>query len=178
MKALYIGRFQPFHFGHLKVISYILSKTSELIIVVGSAQYSHTIDNPFTAGERISMIKMALNTACIDPAKYCIIPIPDINIHSVWVAHLKSYIPHFDVVFSNEPLTCRLFMERGFRVEQVPFYKRDIYSATKIRRQILDGKNWETLVPKNTAKFIKEIDGVKRLRDLAMTDSILIENAE
>ena len=173
MKALYVGRFQPFHFGHLKVVSDILSKTSEIIIAVGSAQYSHTIENPFTAGERISMIKLALNTASIEPLKYFIVPVPDTNIHSVWVAHLESYVPHFDLVFSNNPLTRRLFVERGFRVEQVPFYKREIYSSTEIRSRMLDGRDWEILVPEDIVQFIKKIGGVKRLRDLAVIDSIL-----
>src|SRR5437870_10806299 len=65
--GLYVGRFQPFHLGHLKAVKYILGRVDELIIVVGSAQHSHTLDNPFTAGERITMIRLALKQAGIGP---------------------------------------------------------------------------------------------------------------
>jgi nicotinamide-nucleotide adenylyltransferase len=76
------------------------------------------------------------------------------------------------VVYTNEPLTRRLFVERGFRVEPVPFHEREIYSATEIRKRILDGENWEELVPKGVAQVIKEIGGVERLQDLTKTDKI------
>ncbi|EQD45121.1 nicotinamide-nucleotide adenylyltransferase, partial [mine drainage metagenome] len=52
MRAFVVGRFQPFHNGHLHVIKEILSQYSSVIIGIGSAQYSHTMENPFTAGER------------------------------------------------------------------------------------------------------------------------------
>ena len=59
-KGIYIGRFSPFHNGHLESIKNILTQVDEVIIVVGSAQLCYQIQNPFTAGERITMIKLAL----------------------------------------------------------------------------------------------------------------------
>ena len=59
-RGVFVGRFQPFHLGHLKAVKDILGEVDELVIVVGSSQYSHEIDNPFTTGERITMIKRAL----------------------------------------------------------------------------------------------------------------------
>ena len=56
-RALFVGRFQPFHYGHLHAIEKILEECDELVLVVGSAQMSHEHDNPFTAGERIEMIR-------------------------------------------------------------------------------------------------------------------------
>ena len=49
-RALFVGRFQPFHYGHLHAVRTILEEAEELVIVVGSAQMSHEPDNPFTAG--------------------------------------------------------------------------------------------------------------------------------
>jgi len=173
LSALYIGRFQPFHLGHLEAIRYILGNASELTIVVGSAQYSHTLDDPFTAGERVTMIRLALNEAGVDPSRYHIIPVPDLNVHGIWVSHVVSYVPDFDEVYTNDPLTRCLFLEDGrFPVKPVPFQKRQIYSATEIRKRVLDEENWEELVPKSVAHFIKEIGGVERLRDLAKTDKV------
>jgi nicotinamide-nucleotide adenylyltransferase len=59
-RGLYVGRFQPFHLGHLEAIENVLKEAEELVIVIGSAQYSHNINNPFTAGERLVMIRRAL----------------------------------------------------------------------------------------------------------------------
>ncbi len=170
LRALYVGRFQPFHLGHLEAVKHILQNSAELVIVIGSGQHSHTLENPFTAGERAYMIKLALTEAGVDSARYFIVPVTDLDIHGVWVAHVCSFVPKFDVVYSNEPLTKRLFMESGFKVETIPFYQRKLCSATEIRRRMLQNVSWETLLPKSVAAYIREIDGVERLRDLAKTD--------
>jgi len=60
-RGLYVGRFQPFHLGHLSAVKSVLKDVEELVIVIGSAQYSHTTANPFTAGERLIMIRKALD---------------------------------------------------------------------------------------------------------------------
>ncbi|MEM1606857.1 MAG: nicotinamide-nucleotide adenylyltransferase [Candidatus Bathyarchaeia archaeon] len=171
-RALYVGRFQPFHLGHLEAVRYILNNAAELVIVVGSAQESHTIENPFTAGERVYMIRLALNEIGVDPGRYYIIPVIDLDVHSLWVSHVCSYTPKFEVVYSNEPLTRRLFIEGGFRVESIPFFRREVCSATEIRRRMLSDANWEELLPKSVAAYIKEIRGVERLKDLAKTDKV------
>lgn len=172
-RAVFVGRFQPFHKGHLGALKDILEKVDEVIIVVGSSQYSHRLDNPFTTGERITMIRRALKNEEIKPTRYWVVPVPDIHVHMTWVAQVVGYSPKFDVVYTNEPLTRRLFVEAGFKVEPVPFHKRGVYSATEIRKRMLDGKDWEELVPDSVVEFIREIDGVKRVQELSETDKIL-----
>jgi len=172
LTGVFIGRFQPFHLGHLEAVKYALTKVNQLIIVIGSAQYSHTLTNPFTAGERLMMIKLALNEAKINCNKCLIIPVEDVNVHSIWVAHLKSRLPPFNVAFSNEPVTSRLLKEEGIKVEKIPFFNRALYSATEIRKRILKGENWMELVPKSVAQFIKEIKGDERIIELGKSDKI------
>jgi len=169
-RGLFVGRFQPFHKGHLEAIKDVLKEVDELGIVIGSAQYSHRKDNPFTAGERVTMIRKALEEAEIPAARWWIVPVPDVHVHMVWVAEVVGYVPKFDVVYSNEPLTKRLFLEAGFKVKSFPLRKREVYSATEIRERILNGKDWKPLVPNSVAKIIEEIGGVQRLQDLAGTD--------
>ncbi len=171
-RGLFVGRFQPIHKGHVKAIGDILKQVDELVIVVGSAQYSHRADNPFTVGERITMTRRAIESEDIPLARCWIVPVPDIHIHMMWVAEIVGYTPRFDIVFTNEPLTRRLFIEAGFKVKPVPFYKRKIYSATEIRERMLNNKGWEELVPESTAQIIKEIGGIERIQDLAKTDKI------
>jgi nicotinamide-nucleotide adenylyltransferase len=170
-RGLFVGRFQPFHLGHIGAIRTALEHVEELIIVVGSAEYSHSDKNPFTAGERVEMIRAALKEANIDPSKYLIIPIRDVHIHATWVPFIVSQTPKFDVVFTNEALTSRLFKEREYKVERIPFLQRDDYSATEIRKRILKGRNWESLVPKSVAELLVKIHGIERIRELAVSDN-------
>lgn len=166
-RGLYVGRFQPFHLGHLEAIKHILKEVDELVIVVGSAQYSHNVENPFTAGERLEMIRRALNEAKVDAARLWVIPVPDMHLPMMWVSAVEGYTPKFNVAYSNEPLTHRLFMEARYTVKGIPFFKRNLYSSTHVREKILEGESWKTLVPNAVANFIVEIDGVARLRELS-----------
>jgi nicotinamide-nucleotide adenylyltransferase len=171
-RGVFVGRFQPFHNGHLEVIKKIVKEVDELVIIVGSSQYSHRLDNPFTAGERITMIRMALEEEGIQLSRIWIIPVPDLHQHALWVFQIVGYSPKFDLVYANEPLTSRLFMEAGFRVEPMPFIKREVYLATEIRKRMLAGENWKELVPSSVASFIEKIDGDGRLRELNKTDTV------
>lgn len=171
-RGLFVGRFQPFHNGHLQVVLELLKNLDELVIIIGSSQKSHELDNPFTTGERLTMIREALKEAGVDASKYWLIPIQDVDMHTTWVSQVLSYAPKFEVVFSNEPLTKRLFKEAGFRVEPIAFIKRKIFSATEIRKRMLSGENWEELVPKSVANFINEIKGVERIIELSKKDVV------
>jgi nicotinamide-nucleotide adenylyltransferase len=171
-RGLYVGRFQPFHLGHLEAIQHVLKEVDEAVIVIGSAQYSHTANNPFTAGERLVMIRRALKEAGIDYSRIWVVPVPDVHLHMLWVAALEGYTPRFNVVYSNEPLTRRLFMEAGYKVKHIRFFERKQYNSTLVREKMLNDDSWASLVPKSIAEFITEIDGVNRLRDLTRTDKV------
>ncbi len=170
MRGLLIGRFQPFHKGHVYVIKEILKEVDEIIICIGSAQASHSLENPFTAGERLMMISKSLFENGIK--NYYIIPIQDINNNSLWVSQVRSLTPPFEKVYSGNALVKRLFAEVGIKVVTPPMYNREEYSGTAIRRRMLSGEVWEELVPKAVIEVVKEVDGVKRLKDLAKSDKI------
>jgi nicotinamide-nucleotide adenylyltransferase len=171
-RGLFVGRFQPFHLGHLAAIKDVLKEVDELVIVIGSAQSSHNLNNPFTAGERLIMIRKALEEAGMDYSRVWVVPVPDAHLHMMWVSALEGYTPSFSVVYSNEPLTRRLFIEAKYRVKSIRFHERKLYSSTEIRERMLKEESWEKLVPKGVAAFIKEIDGVNRLRDLTKSDKM------
>ena len=171
-RGLFVGRFQPFHLGHLAAIKDVLKEVDELVIVIGSAQYSHNLNNPFTAGERLIMIRKALEEAGIDYSRVWVVPVPDAHLHMMWVSAVEGYTPSFSVVYSNEPLTRRLFIEAKYKVKPIRFHERKLYSSTEIRERMLKEESWEKLVPRSVAAFIKEIDGVNRLRDLTKSDKM------
>ncbi len=169
MRGLFIGRFQPYHLGHHEVVKRILEEVDELIIGIGSAQESHSIENPFTAGERVLMISRALDELEVRKKVY-IIPLEDIYRNSLWVAHVCSMVPPFDVVYTNNPLVYRLFKEAGFRVLKPAMVNRTEYHGTEIRRKMLEGEDWEKYVPKAVVEVIKEIKGIERIREIAGRD--------
>ncbi len=167
MRGLYIGRFQPYHLGHQAVLRKIAQEVDEIVVGIGSAQESHTPENPFTAGERVTMIDGALKDL---EATCYVIPLEDVARNAVWVSHVRAMTPSFEVVYSNNPLVVRLFTEAGVTVQRPPMYKREIYSGTRIREMMISGANWEGLVPEPVAAAIKEIDGVDRLRNVGKDD--------
>ncbi len=163
MRALFVGRFQPFHLGHFFVVRDICKEFDEVIIVIGSAQESYTFRNPFTAGERIEMIGRVVQKNFKDKIIY-LIPVPDILNNNLWVTHVESLTPKFSVVFTRNPLVKKLFEVKGYEVVEQKFYEG--YSASDIRERIAKGERWENLVPGEVYGYIKEIDGEKRIRDL------------
>ncbi len=172
-RGILIGRFQPPHLGHVEIIKQMLEEVDELIIGVGSAQLSHTLDNPFTAGERVLMLNKALAEAEIDSTRVHIIPIPDVNNHAVWVSHVLSFSPPFVTVYSGNAVVKRLFKERGFEVKTPPLFKRKEYQGSVIRERMLKDKNWRDLVPKSVLGVMDEIKATERLKDLSKTEYLL-----
>ncbi len=169
MRALYIGRFQPYHLGHHAVIKEMAAEAEEIIICIGSAQRSHELEDPFTAGERYLMISKSLRADGI--SNFYVVPILDVNWNAVWVSHVESLIPPVDVVFTNNPLIERLFKEQNYNVRVPLLFNRKEYSGSEIRRRILNNESWESLVPQAVVAVIKEIDGIKRMKELEKSDS-------
>lgn len=56
---VFVGRFQPFHNEHKRIIDIALQKSRNVLVLVGSAGKARTIRNPFTFDERKQMIEGA-----------------------------------------------------------------------------------------------------------------------
>ncbi len=162
-RGLYVGRFQPFHLGHLKAIYDCLDRVQELIIAIGSAQLNHEPNNPFTIGERILMINTALTDAEIDPKRWQLIPILDARVHDAWTSWVETLVPEYEIVFTNDPLTARLFRAKQVLVEEISLLDRKIFSATEVRRRIASNEDWKKLVPPSVARIIEKVGGVSRI---------------
>lgn len=167
MRGIYIGRFQPFHNGHLSIVEGVIGEVDELVLGVGSADQSHTLENPFTAGERVMMITKA--TAELDIVTYAV-PIEDLNRNAVWVSHIESMSPEFDVAYSNNPLVIRLFEEAGIEVRQSEMYNRADLEGSEIRDRMVAGEDWQEFLPAAVVDVIEEIDGIGRIRQVSRSD--------
>lgn len=170
MRGLLIGRFQPFHNGHLMLVKRILNECDEIIIGVASAQFNYLEKDPFTAGERIEMIHDALKEANVDLSKCYIIPLINDENNARWFLHISSYLPRFDVLYSGNEYV-RMLASKYIKVKDVDMYERDKFNATLIRERMINDGEWRSLVPRSVAEFIDKIDGVRRLKIIAKAES-------
>jgi nicotinamide-nucleotide adenylyltransferase len=112
------------------------------------------------------MIRNSLTDERIDAARYLIIPVPDAVGHSVWTAFIDQVVPKYDLVLSSDRLTLQLFREKGVKAIEPPLKDRAKYSATEVRRRIVQGEDWESLVPKAVADIAKPIIKKGRFKGL------------
>jgi len=55
--AVIVGRFQPLHFGHQKLIEHALSIADSVIVVLGSHRSAPSLRNPWNSDTRMAMIR-------------------------------------------------------------------------------------------------------------------------
>lgn len=164
MAVLFVGRFQPFHLGHLDALRQILKKEEQVIIVIGSAEDDFVPENPFTASERFMMIDAALREDGVSREKYVIIPLRDIKNYSLWVKHLESLTPPFSKVYTGSSVVRILFRKAGYEVRTQKINLE--ISATRVRKALLEKKGWKSMVPKSVAKLLVQWKAEKRLEEI------------
>src|SRR3989338_6633492 len=163
MNGLLIGRFQPFHLGHLDALRFALSKVDKLWIGLGSSNKPLQKNNPFSAEERKEMILSSIDESM--KPRIQIYFIPDLENHIKWIELIDTLVPKFDTVFTNDELTRHLYSKRDVEVLSIPFVKRDILSGTNIRDMIISNQTWEDFVPEGTKNFLHKTSAKQRLKN-------------
>ena len=166
-----MGRFQPFHLGHLDLVRQILKECDEIIIVITSSQFNYLDKDPFTAGERIEMIHNSLKESDVDLTRCIILAIENQFNIATWSSYLKSMLPKFDKVFSGNEYVKMLLADSKIEVVKPVFLDREKYNATKIRSMIVSDDDWEKSVPSAVSEFIKKINGKNRLDIINKSDT-------
>ena len=164
MDGLLIGRFQPFHLGHLDAILFGLARTENLFICIGSSNKSNERKNPFSAEERREMILTSIEPSIADRIK--IFDVPDVGDHEKWTFEIDKIVPKYDVIFTNDEFTKTLFEKRKISVISVVLKHREKFSGTNIRNLITEDKNWRDLVPQGTKNVLDSINAKERLKNL------------
>ena len=163
--GILVGRFQPLHIGHVQAIEFALKNSNKLFIVVGSAEKSNQKRNPFTFEERKKMIELAINEKELQD-NISIIPINDANNHTEWISSIKNTIGEYNLIFTNDELTEKLFKKDETRVINVPLLDRNILSATEVRKRLELDKEWKSLVIPEIANYLTEINAVERMKSI------------
>ncbi len=165
--ALFIGRFQPLHHGHVYVLKAILRKYRIVKIGIGSSQLSNTLNDPFNKEERREFIRIALEKRKISSKRYEIYDIPDIFNAKKWVDHVISIVGEFDSIYSNSDWVRELFRNKGIRVENKITIFRKKFNGKNIRNLIIkNDKIWKTLIPNEVVKLMEKFDGINRIKKL------------
>lgn len=171
--GIFIGRFQPFHLGHLRDVKKALKIVDFLIIVLGSAQEKRTERNPLNTSERKIIIKKALTPEKIPKDKYAICSVNDVGDHYLWVEsiiktarkinnikksnNVKNHLSNYNtLVFcgseSSGHFTAKLLAKKGYKIIKLKLLRR--ISGTRIRKLISEKKRWRHLVPASIRKEI------------------------
>ena len=164
MNGLLIGRFQPFHLGHLEALQFALSKVDKLWLGLGSSNKPMEKTNPFTVEERQQMILSSIDDSIKN--KISIYSIPDLDNHVKWIENIDTIVPDYQIVFSNDPMTEHLYSKRDVNVMTIPFFKRDQLSGTRLRDLIKSDQKWDDLVPEGTKLLLQKFDAKNRLKIL------------
>ncbi len=167
ISSLFIGRFQPFHRGHIADVKMIIEKGEFCIIAIAAANKNGTVENPLTAQEREKIILATLGAQDIDPQSYIIKYVPDIDNDVKWVAHVRECVPAFEKIYSGSKWTLDLFEKDG-KHEVVPLeLLRDaqgrIISATLIREKILQGDSTREYLHPRTEELLQKFRFTQRL---------------
>lgn len=167
MRAIYPGRFQPFHLGHMHAVKSILEENDSILIIIENADESFTFRNPLTAGERFEMIALALKELNIKPMSVFIIPMENVKNNAGWVNQLRIMLPKFDVCYSNNDLVRILMENAGISVKGITFLEREMYQGSEIRRRIAKDLSWKNLVPESVYEYLLDNGIDRRIKNLA-----------
>ena len=179
-KGMLVGRFQPFHLGHLEAAKYALSMCDRLVICIGSSQTSGTLNNPMDAKTRIEIIRAALDAAGIAHWKIDFLEVPDFGSDSTWMNYIRNRHSDIDVVFSENEWVQRIFKGEGIAVITPPLLRRSELSGTAIRNLILEGGQWRHLIPRGSTEIVaqQERSIADALRKGSVTDDLLSDESE
>ena len=135
LAAAMIGRFQPFHLGHLELVQQILNENEGIIILVGSSQANYTIKNPFTAGERVWMIRDSLVESKIDMSRVFLVNAIDDENNSRWFSNIKSVSPPFKVLYTGNNFVKALLKRETVFIKEPKLFQENRRRASDRSRR-------------------------------------------
>ena len=151
--ALLIGRFQPFHKGHLYLLKEALKVADKVVIGIGSSNITD-VNNPIDYETRKKIIKAVAYKEKIEDKILKIIPLDDYFNDNKWLSNVKKMTGRFDLVIGQNEWVNGIMKKAGIKVLKCPYYRRSLYEGWRIRKMIKERKKWQDRVPKYLIKAI------------------------
>jgi len=153
MKTGFLGRFQPFHLGHYKVIESHKDEYDEFKVIIGSSNTSGTEDNPLTFEERQNLIH-----SCFPNLK--IVELEDTEDTTegdiVWAEKLEEL--GLDIIISgNSTVEDLINKHTNLEFIRPKMHNDEIYSGTEVRRRVKSGEEWRYLTPKCSHTVLEDL---------------------
>jgi nicotinamide-nucleotide adenylyltransferase len=150
---LYIGRFDPFHLGHLKAYQLLESLVDEIKIGIGAQRK----EDYFTLNERK---KMVIQNTGIKPI-YLEDLEEDHPFYLDWGKYVLEIVGNMDIVATGNEYVREDFSNHNIPALWLPRYEG--ISGTEIRRKIqLGDDSWMGLVPEKTIEIIVSSEKFRR----------------
>ena len=164
-----IARFKPLHNGAYAMLEAVCENANEVIIGIGSAN-KYSLRNPFTAKESEDMVRLTLEQKF---SNYSIIHIPDFaqipeySDGKKWKEYVIEKFGKLDYFISSNPYVTDLLKDTYNVIQPYTIINSDkkiMMRGTLVRLEMARGNNWENLVPKEVAKYLKKNNLVERFR--------------
>ncbi|OIO64831.1 nicotinamide-nucleotide adenylyltransferase [Candidatus Woesearchaeota archaeon CG_4_10_14_0_2_um_filter_57_5] len=156
--GLFIGRFQPFHLGHLEDVRRILQECDRALIAIGSAQIAGTKENPWSAAQRELLIRAALLESGV--IAYDIVLLEDMPDNDTWLSQVQGL--DFDSAYTGNDYVAGLLQGAGITVVRLELLPH--ISGTIIREMRSPDGKWRTLVPSAVASLLATKEFFLRLQ--------------
>lgn len=160
--SIVIGRYQPFHLGHLEVIRTAYNRSDETIIFIGSSNKPSSEKNPWTHRERLLMIYDSIQESDMKINRFHFFPILDFENNNDWVNQIKRLTELSVSKKSNISIVGHARDQSSFYLSLFPFWNffetgkfKDDISATDIRKLFFEEKDYTQFVPNGTKSIIE-----------------------
>jgi len=138
VRLAFVGRFQPFHRGHMRVFEEF-SDRHEVVAVVADAG-ERTRDDPLSAEQRVEVVESCLDTEVFVQEDH---PESDER----WCRELLEATQADGAVTGNDWTRRAVEEHSDAEVLEPEMHRRSLYSGTEIRTRIRSGDEWRYLVP-------------------------------
>nr|MDT0663353.1 hypothetical protein [Micromonospora sp. DSM 115978] len=178
--AVWTGRFQPVHIGHLTVLRHSVATLAMPHVAVLTAHFGWTSPgdygeraaqaytanrNPFTMWERVTLMRLALAGAGLSH-QVAVMAAPRHDLD--WPAVAQFYPPQRIICLTAkddfESAKASLWRSRG---EQLHIFAElgpaDVLTTTQIRARVAAGADWRQVIPESCHQYFAAIDGPRRV---------------
>jgi bifunctional NMN adenylyltransferase/nudix hydrolase len=184
--AVFIGRFQILHNGHIGVIKRALKEAKHLIISVGSINQPIDSRNPFTYNERSRYIYSAIDQKYWD--RITIIGNEDYYNESEWISSVRTKVQKVIdtrkegkrvtlIGFSKDSTSYYLKLFPSWDTIEAESYKNvnnDIVSSTPLRERFFEIGRWDThSVPRSMGDYLFAYKQTEEYRKIVEEDKFI-----